>query len=83
MEMKLRPVPLGVAVGLLWGVLMMLTTWLSVLTGYAEEFLRVMAGSIYPGYSISPLGGLVVLAYGFLDGFVMAVVVAWLYNRLS
>ncbi len=81
--MKLRPVPLGVAVGLLWGVLMMLTTWLSVLTGYAEEFLRVMAGSIYPGYSISPLGGLVVLAYGFLDGFVMAVVVAWLYNRLS
>ncbi len=81
--MRLNPFALGAALGIVWGGLLFITTWLSYYTGYGELFLKTMAESIYPGYSISPLGSLLGLFYGFLDGFVCAAVTAWLYNRFS
>jgi hypothetical protein len=41
-----------------------------------------MAGSIYPGYSISPGGSFLGLIYGFLDGFIAGAVIAWIYNKV-
>jgi len=80
--MKLKPVALGISLGLVWGGSLFVTTWLSYYTGYGRLFLEVLAQSIYPGYTISPLGSLLGLFYGFLDGLVSAALIGWIYNRI-
>jgi len=80
--MTLKPRCLAFAGGLLWGLCMLVTTLISANTGYATEFLEVMA-SIYPGYSISLSGSIIGMLYGFIDGFAGLYVLAWLYNRLE
>ncbi len=81
--MRLRPVALGMALGLIWGGILFLTTWLSYLTGYARLFLHVVAGSVYPGYDISPLGSVLAFFYGFVDLGLCGLLLGWLYNRLA
>lgn len=81
--MKLRPLYLGISIGIVWGVSIFITTWLSYYTGYGKLFLEILAGSIYPGYSISPLGSLLGLFYGFLDGLISGSIIGVIYNRLS
>jgi hypothetical protein len=81
--MRLKPLTFGLALGITWGVVFFFTTWLSAFTGYAAEFLRVLGVSIYPGYSISPLGSFIGLGYAFVDGFVMGTIIAWVYNKLA
>lgn len=80
--MRLKPVALGISLGLVWGGSLFVTTWLSYYTGYGRLFLEVLAQSIYPGYTISPLGSLLGLFYGFLDGLVSAALIGWIYNRI-
>jgi len=80
--MRLKPLALGIAVGVLWGGALFITTWLSYFTGYGALFLKTLAESIYPGYSITPAGSFLGLCYGFIDGFVSASIVGWIYNRL-
>jgi hypothetical protein len=81
--MRLKPVALGLSLGIVWGLVLCITTWLSYLTGYGRLFLDVFAGSIYPGYTISPSGSVLVLVYGFADLFVMGSLVGWIYNRIT
>ncbi|MBZ0156290.1 MAG: bacteriophage holin [Alphaproteobacteria bacterium] len=81
--MRLQPVALGVALGAVWGASLFLTTWVSFYSGYGRLFLEVLARSIYPGYTISPAGSFLGLAYGFLDGFVSASLIAWIYNKVA
>lgn len=71
----------GLAVGGMWGVGLLISTWISLATGkvWAAGLLDVVGG-LYPGYSISFFGSLLGLVYGFVDGFIAAFVVAWLYN---
>ena len=80
--MKLRPVALGVALGSVWGVSLFITTWISYYTGYGRLFLEVLAQSIYPGYTITPLGSFLGLFYGFADGFISAALIGYIYNKL-
>lgn len=81
--MKIRPIALGIALGVVWGGSIFITTWVSYYTGYAKLFLEVMAGSIYPGYAITPGGSFLGLLYGFLDGLLGGAVLGWIYNRVS
>ena len=74
---------MGVALGLVWGGSLFITTWLSYYTGYGKLFLEVLAGSIYPWYTISPAGSFLGLCYGFLDGFVSAGLIAIIYNKTN
>ncbi|UCG79430.1 MAG: bacteriophage holin [Nitrospirota bacterium] len=73
---------LGIGLGAVWGVSIFITTWVSYYTGYADLFLRTMAGSIYPGYSISPVGSFVGAIYSFIDGIVGGYILAWIYNKV-
>ena len=79
--MSLHPTKLGLAGGILWGLSMFVLTLVSVGTGYAAGFFNGMA-SIYPGYSVSPIGSIIGLVYGFLDAFIGLFLFAWLYNWL-
>jgi hypothetical protein len=81
--MRLKPVALGVALGLFWGIILFASTWLCIYTGYARLFLVNVVASLYPGYTINPAGSFVGLAYGFADGFASAAVLGWLYNKFS
>jgi hypothetical protein len=80
--MRLKPVALGVSLGIVWGGSLFITTWVSYYTGYGKLFLDVLAGSIYPGYTITPLGSFLGLVYGFIDGLVSGTVIGWIYNKL-
>ncbi len=80
--MKLKPLALGIALGSVWGASVCITTWISCYTGYGHVFLETMALSIYPGYTITPVGSVLGLVYGFIDGLVGGAVLAWVYNRI-
>ena len=80
--MKLNPFALGLSIGLLWGGTLFITTWLSYFTGYGKLFLDVLAGSIYPGYTISPLGSFLGLFYGFVDFLIVGILIGWFYNQI-
>jgi hypothetical protein len=82
-EMKMKPLALGLSLGIVWGGILFVTTLLSYFTGYARNFLEVIAGSVYPGYTISPLGSVVVFFYGFVDLGLGGMVLGWLYNRFA
>ncbi len=81
--MKLRPLALGVSLGIVWGVILFVTTWLCYFTGYGKLLLDTLAGSVYPGYTISPAGSLLGLLYGFVDLTIMGTAAGWLYNRIA
>jgi hypothetical protein len=81
--MKLKPFALGLSLGIVWGFALFITTWLSYFTGYGKSFLDVLAASLYPGYTISPLGSIVGLLYGFVDLLIMGFLVGWIYNRFA
>jgi hypothetical protein len=80
--MKLNAKSLGLAAGILWAVMLFLMTVLSIYTGYAAGFLKIVA-SIYPGYGISWPGAFLGILFGFIDGFIGGYLLAWLYNRLT
>jgi hypothetical protein len=81
--MKIKPLALGISLGIVWGVVLFFTTWISYYTGYAKMFLEVLAVSIYPGYTISPTGSIIGLIYGFADLFIMGGITGWIYNRIA
>ena len=81
--MKLKPIALGIAAGILWGGCIFLMTLLSVYSGYGKAFLEAIPESVYPGYSISAAGSFIGLGYGLVDGFICGVIVGWIYNKIA
>lgn len=84
-ENKCCPLTLGLTIGILWGVSILFVGILNrYCTGYGYEFLRLVQ-SIYPGYRAQsgltnlPIG----VVWGFVDGFIGGVLLAWLYNLIG
>jgi hypothetical protein len=81
--MKLDKVRLGGTLATVWGLIAFLTGIGNLIWNqYGVAFLKVME-SIYPGYTFGRWGFwgvIVVTLYAALDGFVIGVVVAWIYN---
>ena len=73
---------LGLAGGIIWGLMMFITTIISIYTGYGDRFLEVMA-SIYPGYDISWGGSVIGGVYGFLDAGIGLWLLGWLYTKFG
>lgn len=80
--MKLDVKACALTSGLIWGLgLFILTWWIMAFDGVTGEMTFI--GRLYRGYSISPTGSLVGLAWGLLDGFIGGALFAWLYNRFA
>ncbi len=80
--MKLDVKAFGLTCGLLWGVgLLCLTWWLIAFDGATGE--TTLIGRLYRGYSVSPVGSVIGMIWGFVDGLVGGVVFAWLYNVIA
>jgi hypothetical protein len=80
--MKLNVKAFAFTCALLMGVgLFLITWWIILFSGVTQEITFV--GKVYRGYSISPLGSLIGLAWGLVDGFVVGALFAWIYNIFS
>lgn len=80
--MKLETKRVALTGGIIWAVGLFLTTLISIWTGLFTDFLRIIS-SMYPGYSISYIGGVIGAIYGFLDIFIGVYIFAWVYKMLG
>lgn len=78
---KIQPVPLGVAVGILWAIYVF-SIGITAMFGWGNALVTVLA-SLYIGYSASIVGAIIGAIWAFVDGLVAGVIVAWLYNMMA
>jgi hypothetical protein len=81
--MKNRPLALGIKIGIFWGSAVCLLTWLCYLTGQGTKMIEFFSLSNYPGYSISPEGSFIGLAWGFIFGLISGVIIGNLTGVLG
>ena len=80
--MKLNVRALAITTGIVWAAGIFLFTWWLYIRGISVGQMTIV-GKVFPFYTVSPLGSLLGLIYGFVDGFVLGAAFAWLYNRLA
>ncbi|MCB1118145.1 MAG: bacteriophage holin [Chlamydiia bacterium] len=68
------------ALGIVWGAASLLAGWCAAL-GWGELYVRVMS-SIYIGYEPTFLGGIIGGIWGFFDGAIFGLAIAFVYNAL-
>ncbi|MGE5307073.1 MAG: bacteriophage holin [Alphaproteobacteria bacterium] len=79
--MKLNVKAFALTCALVWGLgLFVLTWWIIAFDGSTGEVTFI--GHIYRGYSVSPLGSVIGLVWGFPDALIGGAIFAWLYNLL-
>lgn len=79
--MKLNVKAFALACGLLWAACLFLCTWwIILLDGSSAD--PTFIGRVYRGYAVTPLGSLIGLAWGLIDGAIGGAIFAWLYNTL-
>jgi len=74
---------LALSFGITWGAslfLLGIITWL--IPGWGSELVSAL-GSLYRGYNASLIGALLGLVWGFADGAIAGLLIAWLYNGFS
>ncbi len=80
--MNLNIKAFAIAVGLVWGLgIFVGTWWIILLDGTSSEMTSL--GQIYRGYSITPLGSVIGMAWGLVDGLIAGAIFAWLYNIIA
>ena len=80
--MKLNIKAFALASGLVWGFNWFgLTWWMMLFDGITHEI--TIIGRIYRGWTLSPVGSLVAFVWAFVDGFLLGLMVAWIYNKIA
>ncbi len=79
--MELRKRALGMALGTIWGVSIFLVTMWAVVRGHGETL--TLLGGYYLGYSVTYVGAVMGLIWGFIHCFIAGVLTALLYNMFS
>lgn len=80
--MRLDVKPFALTCGLVWGLgLFLFTWWVIAFEGSTGEI--TLIGHLYRGYTITPVGSIIGLVWGFFDGLICGAVFAWLYNRIA
>lgn len=76
---KLKACSFGFALGLWWGVGMLIVGWVGWWCNWGHLFINAIA-SVYVGYAPSFWGGVIGFVWGFIDFFIFGVLIAWVYN---
>lgn len=79
---RLSPVALGLALGILWGISILIMGLLAYYYTYGQPFVAAI-GSVYPGYAPSIRGSITGGIIGFFDAFIIGFLIGWLYNRFN
>jgi hypothetical protein len=77
--MRLHPIKFGFALGLWWGIGLLIVSWISLRTGYGIGLIQGLS-SVYLGYTATFVGGIIGFVWGFIDFFIFGLLVAWIYN---
>lgn len=81
--MKLHTMAFALTAGILWAIGVFLFTWWMILLGDGAIGERVpIFSDMYLMYRITPMGSIVGMLWGFLDGAIGGLVFAWMYNFL-
>ena len=73
-------ISLGLALGVTWAIAVFLLAIMAWLFGWGIEVAAALA-SLYIGYGPSFVGAIAGAVWGFVDGLILGVMIAWLYNR--
>ena len=79
--MRLDVTRLGLAIGIVWGGGVLLLGLMAAAWDWGTPAVALL-GSLYLGYAPTAAGALIGAAWGFADGFIGGVAIAWLYNAL-
>jgi hypothetical protein len=79
--MKLNEKAFALSAGVVWGLVVFLATIIMVLKGYPGKTISNLGG-LYIGYSVSYVGSVIGLIWGFVTMAAAAWVFALLYNKL-
>lgn len=79
MKNQLNALAAALSLGVLWSLSMLVLTCISLQSGYASEFLELMA-DVYPGYEVSGQGAVIGMLWGFADGFIGTWLMVTFYN---
>jgi len=80
--MKLNPRALALTSGIFCGGLVLLGTWWIVIFQTGGDTMKKLQ-NFYFGYSVSYLGGLIGLFWGFIQGLILGYLFAALYNLFA
>jgi hypothetical protein len=80
--MKLNVKAFALSAGIVWGLIVFLSTMMMLLRGYPGGIVSHLGG-IYIGYSISFVGSIIGLIWGFISMYVVAWLFCYLYNRMT
>ncbi|MFC2137595.1 bacteriophage holin [Bacteroidota bacterium] len=77
--MKLNVKAMAITMAIIGGLgLFCLTWWIILFEGASVE--PNLISKIYRGYTFSPLGSIIGMIWGFADGAIGGVCIAWIYN---
>jgi hypothetical protein len=78
-QYRLSPLALGLALGVMWGISILIMGLIAYHFTYGTAFVSTM-GALYVGYEASIMGSFIGGLIGFVDAFIGGVIIAWLYN---
>lgn len=80
--MKLNVKAFSLTCAIIWGLAIFGLTWWVIAFNDVEGISAdgTLIGSLYRGYSVSPIGSLIGLAWAFLDGLIGGAIFALVYN---
>ena len=79
---KLNPIALGTAAGIGLALYFFMLVLLAMYANWGNAFVE-MIGSVYLGVDVSWKGALLILPWSFVDAFIGAFIIAWIYNKLN
>lgn len=80
--MKLNVKALALTAGILWGLsVFLITWWIIIFDGASTD--PIFISKIYRNYQLTPLGSVIGLLWGFVDGLLAGAIFGWVYNCMA
>ena len=73
-------ISLGLAIGITWGLCIFILGIMATFFGWGAPMALILS-SVYVGFTPTVAGTFAGAVWGFAEGFVTGVMIAWLYNR--
>ena len=77
--MKLDIRAFAIAMAIVWGLGLFIMTWWIIAFDGSNTSITFIS-QLYRGYSITPIGSLIGLAWAAVDGLIGGAIFAWVYN---
>ncbi len=81
--MKLNVPAFALAFGIWWGAGLFLLAWWVMYVVVEPLGSPTFIERVYIGYEFTPVGSVIGLLWGFVDGLIGGALVAWLYNLVA